>query len=237
MKLAIMQPYWFPYIGYWQLINAADVFVLYDNIQYTKKGWINRNRFLQNGKYETFTIPLVKDSSYLDICKRKVSDIYDRKKILSQLENAYSKAPYRKEIMPLLNKIINFEENNLFKYIHNSIVELTKYMDIDTNLLISSSLDIDHNLKKQDKVIGICKYLNADTYINPIGGIELYNDKDFKKSGIELKFLQPGYVEYKQFDNDFVPWLSIIDVLMFNELNSIRNMLNKFSLIAGNIYE
>lgn len=226
-----MQPYLFPYIGYWQLINAVDVFVIYDNIQYTKKGWFNRNRFLQNGKDVLFSIPLKKDSDYLNVNERFISPEFNKKKLIAQFRNAYAKAPCLKEVMPLLEKIINFDDENLFKCIYNSVVKICEYLEIDTKILISSELKIDHDLKAEKKVLALCKLLGATTYINAIGGIELYDKDEFKSEDVELNFIKSKAVEYKQFKNEFVPWLSIVDVLMFNEKEEVKKMLKKVDLI------
>lgn len=231
MKIAIMQPYFLPYIGYWQLINSVDVFVIYDNIQYTKKGWFNRNRFLQNGKDVLFSIPLKKDSDYLNVDERFVSPEFDKAKLISQFKNAYAKAPYVKGVMPILAEIINFDEDNLFEYICNSVKKICEYLDIETKIVISSQINIDHNLKSQDKVIAICKAMEANNYINPSGGVELYDKDDFKFNGLELNFIQSKPIEYKQFDNEFVPWLSIIDIMMFNNKEEIKEMLKRFELV------
>lgn len=231
LKLAIMQPYFLPYIGYFQLINAVDVFVIYDNIQYTKKGWFNRNRFLQNGKDVLFSIPLKKDSDYLNVDKRFISSEFDKKKLIAQLQNAYSKAPHVKETMLLIEKIVMYNDDNLFNYIFNSVKEVCNYLDIKTKLVVSSNIDINQELKSEKKVIEICKAMNAAKYINPIGGIELYDKLEFKSNGIDLKFIKPKNIEYKQFDNAFVLWLSIVDVLMFNSKNEIKEMLGDYELL------
>lgn len=226
-----MQPYFFPYIGYWQLIVAVDVFVIYDNIQYTKKGWFNRNRFLQNGKDAMFSIPLKKDSDYLNVDERFISPEFDKRKLIAQFRNAYAKAPYLKEAMPLIEKIINFDEENLFKYIYNSVTKICNYLDIDTKIIISSTLDINKELKAEEKVLALCKSTGASTYINAIGGIELYDKGEFKSKGIELNFIKSKPIEYKQLNNEFVPWLSIVDVLMFNSKDEVRKMIEEYELI------
>ncbi len=231
MKLGIMQPYFFPYLGYWQLINAVDTYVVYDNIQYTKKGWFNRNRFLQNGKDALFTIPLKKDSDYLNVIDREISEVFEKRKLISQIQNAYSKAPYIKTVMPIIENIVNYNNNNLFYYIFNSITTINNYLNITTPIVISSSIDCNHELKGQDKVLEICKAMHANTYINAIGGQKLYSCEDFKKKGIELKFLKMIDIKYPQFKNEFVANLSIIDVLMFNSLGQIKEMLNSYELI------
>lgn len=231
IKISIMQPYFLPYIGYWQLINAVDVFVVYDNIQYTKKGWFNRNRFLKNGKDALFSVALKNDSDYLNVDGRFVSPEFDKRKLIAQLQNAYNKAPYIKDVMPLVEKTIMFDEENLFKFIFNSIQNICNYLDIKTKLIISSAVNIDHNLKAEKKVIEICKALGATQYINPIGGVELYDKEEFENEGINLNFIKSNDIEYKQFDNEFVPWLSIVDVLMFNSKEEVKKMLGDYNLL------
>ena len=230
MKLGIMQPYFFPYIGYFQLMNAVDEFVVYDNIEFTKKGWINRNRILVNGQDSFITLPLKKDSDYLDVRDRYLADSWpsERVKMLNRIKESYRKAPQFDSVYPVIEKSILFEESNLFKYILNSLNIVKAYEGIDTPLIISSTLAIDDTLKADKKVIAICKARNADTYVNPIGGIQLYIKDDFKNEGIDLHFLKANDFEYKQFDNEFVPWLSIIDVMMFNSREEIKEYLNSF---------
>lgn len=222
MKLAVMQPYFLPYIGYYQLIAAVDVFVVYDNIKYTKKGWINRNRFLQNGADAMFSLPLKKDSDSLDVVQRELSADFDWAKLLKQFKGAYSQAPYFAQTFPLLERIVSCEDGNLFRYLHRALVETCSHLGIGTEIQVSSSVPIDHELKSQDKVLALCGALGANTYINAIGGFDLYDKGAFRARGVELKFIKSKPFEYKQFDAPFVPWLSIIDVLMFNPLDVVR---------------
>lgn len=224
-----MQPYFLPYLGYFQLMNAVDEFVVYDNIQFTKKGWINRNRILVNGRDEYISIPLKKDSDYLDIKDRRLSESWptDKKKLCNKITECYRKAPVFKESMPLIESCLNCEETDLFKFILNSLVSISKYLSIQTPLIISSSIEADHQLKSTERVIGICKARRATKYINPIGGVELYNKLQFAGEGIELSFLKSNNVVYPQFGNEFVPYLSILDILMFNEKEKVREYLNK----------
>jgi hypothetical protein len=232
MKLGVMQPYFLPYIGYFQLINAVDMFVVYDNIKYTKKGWINRNRMLVNETDKMFSLSLKKDSDFLDIVEREIAPDFNRSKLLNQFKGAYSCAPYFSEIFPLLEQIISYEDQNLFRFIHHSLISICKYLNINTEIRISSNIAIDHKLKNQNKVIAFCESLAANTYINAIGGIELYSQEQFQAKGIELKFIKSKPFEYKQFDNDFVPWLSIVDIMMFVPLEIIRDqILNNYELI------
>jgi hypothetical protein len=231
MKIAIMQPYFLPYIGYFQLINSVDIFVIYDNIKYTKKGWINRNRYLQNGKDADFSISLKNDSDSLDVKDRVISSEFNKNKLFNQIKEAYRKAPFFDQGMALIRKVVSNEEINLFKYIYFSVKEICNYLNIKTQIVVSSHIAIDHALKGQEKVIAICKYFDADVYINAIGGQELYSVERFKEVEIDLKFIKSEVVEYKQFDNEFIPWLSILDVIMFNDNDNINEMLKRYRLI------
>ena len=235
MNLAIMQPYFFPYIGYWQLIDAVDTFVIYDNIQFTKKGWFNRNNFLFDGKAKLFSVPIRKDSDQLNVVERYLSETSakDINKIISQIENAYKKAPYFNDVFPFISDIFRFDERNLFSYIYFSVKEICKYLDINTKIIVSSSVDIDHSLKGQEKVLAISKALNATRYINPVGGISLYDYDVFNKAHIELNFLKSSIISYDQFRGDFIPHLSIIDIMMFNNKEDVKEMLTKFQLLKG----
>lgn len=230
MTLGIMQPYFLPYIGYWQLLNAVDKYVIYDNIQYTKKGWINRNRILNDNDSIYISIPLKKDSDYLDICNRQISDSFNKAKLLNQIKSNYKKAPYFLDVYELFEHIVLYENENLFSYIFNSIKEICTYLSINTEFIISSTLEIDHSQKGINKVIAICKKLNADTYYNAIGGIGLYDKELFRKENINLSFLETEPILYKQFKGTFQNNLSILDVLMFNSLSDIKAMLNKYEL-------
>lgn len=227
-----MQPYFLPYIGYFQLINLVDAFIVYDNIEYTKRGWINRNRFLLNKKDTYITLPLKNASDYLMIGERYISETFDKKKILNQITNAYRKAPFFDKIYLVIEDIINYNNSNLFEFIYNSIVVICTYLDIRTKIVISSTIEINQELKSSQKVLAICKILNADTYINPIGGTGLYSKEEFKKNVINLFFIKTNKIIYKQFDNEFIPWLSILDVMMFNSKDDIKKIINnEFSLI------
>ena len=232
MKAAIMQPYFFPYIGYFQLIAAVDTFVVYDNIKYTKKGWINRNRILQNGKDVVFSVPLKSDSAYLDVCNRELASDFNRDKLLNQFRGAYLRAPYFEQTFQLVEQIVRYEDVSLFRYIYHSISRICEYLGITTDIKISSDIAISHDLKNQDKVLALCEALGADIYVNAIGGIELYSKEVFLDKNIALTFIQSKSFEYIQFGAEFVPWLSVIDVMMFNPLDTIKsNILANYELI------
>ena len=229
-----MQPYFFPYIGYFHLIKSVDEFVIYDNIQYTKKGWINRNRILSNGEDKILTIPIKKDSDYLNIQDRIIADSWskDKNKLLNTINNSYKKSPQFNNIFPIVHECLSSLEVNLFKFILNSLTILNSYLEIKTKIITSSDISIDHSLKSQDKVMAICKNLKATTYVNAIGGQELYNIEDFSNKDIKLKFVKSNPLVYKQYKNEFIPWLSILDVLFFNDKKDIIKYLNnEYSLI------
>jgi hypothetical protein len=217
------------------LINAVDEFVIYDNIEFTKKGWINRNRILVNGKDAIISLPLKKGSDFLNINERFLANTWevDRKKLLNRISESYRKAPYYKETYELVEKCIMHEERNLFKFILHSVENLLFFLNIDTKLIISSSILLNDNLKGEEKVIAICKERGVDIYINPIGGLELYDKAIFKKNNLELQFQKSNNIGYNQYDNDFIPWLSIIDVMMFNSLNEIKSYMSKYELISN----
>ena len=219
MTLGIMQPYFMPYIGYWQLMAAVDKYVIYDDVNFIKKGWINRNNILVNGAKQLFTISLEGVSQNKLINEILIAD--DFVKLRKTISMAYSKAPYYKETMELLDIIFAYDSKNLAKFLENSIRLVAKYLGIKTEILLSSNIEKDNSLKGQDKILDICKCLNADVYYNAIGGQELYDKEKFKVNGIDLYFVQSELTDYPQFKNEFVPGLSIIDVLMHNTLQEI----------------
>lgn len=218
-----MQPYFLPYIGYFQLIAATDEFIVYDNIKYTKKGWINRNRMLSNGKDVMFSLPLRNAPDHLDVVERELAPGPDRHRWLAQLKGAYRHAPQYAQTLPLLEAIAACPETNLFRFLHQALLACCAHLAIDTPIRISSSVDIDHALQAQDKVLALCQALGARSYLNPIGGTELYAHADFAARGIDLHFLRARPCEYRQSGSaPFIPWLSIVDVLMFNPLDKVH---------------
>ncbi|MBY0433343.1 MAG: WbqC family protein [Cyclobacteriaceae bacterium] len=228
-----MQPYFFPYIGYFQLAASVDRFVVYDNIQFSKRGWINRNRILVNGADEFITLPLKRDSDYLDIEKRQLADSFDidKAKILRKIKECYRKAPYLEVAFPVIEWVFDYPSRNLFLFVFNSLKEVCRYLDIPVEFIVSSSIDVDHTLKAEKKVLGIVKAMGAETYINLPGGLNLYSREEFESCGIALKFIQPGAISYQQFDHPFVPWLSIIDLIMFNSRDRLSEIIQDYKLI------
>ena len=229
MRLGIMQPYFFPYLGYWQLLANVDKYVVYDDVTYIKGGWINRNNFLINGQKNLLTMQLEKASSYTLIKDIAIKD--DFVKFLKTIEMGYKKAPFFEDSFRLLKDICQCPEKKLGQFLFNSHIKICEYLGIDTELILSSSFEKHTELKGKDKVISICKQLGADEYINAIGGQELYDKKEFAENGIRLNFLQANLREYRQLKNEFVAGLSIIDIMMFNSKEEIKEMLNDFKLV------
>lgn len=225
-RVAVMQPYFLPYIGYFQLIGAVDEFIVYDDIQYTKKGWINRNRYLCEGRDRLFSLPLQAGSSLADVRERRLAAGFDREALLNRLREAYRQAPCFEETFPLVESVVRHDEANLFAYLLHSIRAVGSHLGIATPLTVSSTLGTDRALAGADRVIALCRRAGADTYINPIGGRELYAADAFARHGLALRFLRSGEVRYPQFGDGFVPALSIVDVLMFNGREATRRLVD-----------
>jgi len=224
-----MQPYFLPYIGYWQLINTVDTFVIYDDVNFIKKGYVNRNSILNAGHRQRIILELIGASQNILIKEIEVGR--NRGKILKSIDHAYKKAPEFEKVFPLIQIILDNPEKNLAKFLGNSIKMIVEYLGIDTKIIYSSDIEKDNNLKAQAKILDICQRLGASQYINAIGGKELYIQEAFKNKGIELNFLQAELLEYKQFNNKFIPHLSIIDVMMFNSKETIPNMMKSYKLL------
>ena len=235
MKVAIMQPYIFPYLGYFQLINAVENFVLYDDVNFIKGGWIHRNRILVNNTDSLFTVPLSKLSSFSPINETKINEkSYEdwKKKFLRSIELAYKKAPNFLEVNSLIRRVLDNETLLISDLAINSIKEVSAYLKISVNIYVSSEHFSDSkSMNRVDRIISICEDLNSNVYINAIGGIDLYHKEEFKLRGMELFFIKSHLKPYKQFNETLVPGLSIIDVLMFNSVDEINNQLYNFDLL------
>ena len=229
MKLGIMQPYFMPYIGYWQLMAAVDTYVVYDDVNYIKGGWVSRNNILLNGQKHMFTITLNGASPNKLFNEITIKD--DFKKFSRLIESAYRKAPYYAEVTALLDKIYNYEDKSLGAFMLNSFQVVLDYLEIDTKLVLSSTIAKDNSLRGKDKVKQICHLLGADTYYNAIGGQELYDKNDFKADGIDLHFVKTELSPYPQLNNEFEPGLSMIDVLMFNHPIEVKQLLTNYKLV------
>lgn len=231
--VAVMQPYLFPYIGYWQLIANVDTFVILDDVNYIKRGYINRNNILVDGEKYMFTVPVKKPSQNVLIKDTKLAfDEKEKKRILKMLQMSYSKAPEFEKVFKVLQDIIMYDEDDITEYIKNSIKKIADYLGINTEIIKSSDIEKPEELKGQERIIYICKQLGADRYINPCGGVDLYSKERFAEENMELCFLNTDWdkCKYQQYGDSFIQGLSIIDVMMFNKTNQILDMLMAINL-------
>jgi hypothetical protein len=228
-----MQPYFFPYIGYFQLVSAVDAFVLYDDVAYIKQGWINRNKILLDDKPHVFTVPLKNASSFVTIAETEINrPLYEswRIKFLKTLTQAYKKAPYFNPVNELIEAILAADAATIGDLAVTSVSSTCQYLRLSTRLIKTATHYANYSLKAQERIVDICKREHASEYINAKGGKELYSKKDFEEAGIALSFIRSGEIKYQQFGDDFVPWLSIIDVMMFDSTDKIRQLLAMYTL-------
>lgn len=228
-KVAIMQPYLFPYIGYFQLLGMVDEFVVYDDVNFISRGWIARNNILLGGRRRLFSISLTHASQNRLINEIAIAD--DFEKFFKTIEQAYRRAPHFPRVMSLLRRICDYPDRNLARFATHSLWQIAQELGISAKILVSSDIEKDNTLRAQEKILTICQALKADVYVNPEGGQALYNRDAFRDRGIELQFLQSNAVEYLQFGNEFISHLSIIDIMMFNDAETIRKMLGAYRLL------
>lgn len=231
-RIAIMQPYVFPHLGYFHLIDATNLFVFYDDVNYITRGWINRNRILLNGKAFTFTVPVAK-ASQNKLINETASVIDDswREKIKRTLAQAYRKAPYFPQVEPVVTSVFSESYRSVSELAINSIVQTYTYLDIPFNYTTSSTCSPEtKGMDKADRLIAIAKINGYKRYVNTPGGMSLYSKDYFKRNGIDLAFVKSESIEYKQQTNEFVPSLSIIDALMFNDPNTIAKFIKMYKL-------
>ncbi|WP_394375752.1 WbqC family protein [Stutzerimonas frequens] len=234
--VSMMQPYLFPYLGYFQLIALSDVFVLGDDLQYVKGSWMNRNRILVNGQPKLITFPLRKGHQTEHINQRWLCDDFDKEAaaLMKTLERSYARAPQRDTVLPLIQSILECPERNLATFTEHSLRRLCAYLDIRTPIYRGSSLDLPARMDMQERVIQITHRMDGELYLNPIGGMELYCPARFRADGLLLRFLRmDDDVVYPQLKHAFVPSLSIIDVMMFNSREQLKGLLLRFSVVEG----
>lgn len=231
-SIAITQPYVFPYLGYYQLVKSVDKFIIYDDVNFITRGWVNRNQILVNKNSYKFTIPVKKTSQNKLICKTEIeSNSKAIKKLQKTIELAYTKAPFFEEIYDLVVRVLNGTYESIGHMASQSLKEVCSYLEIPTVFAHSSEMGYDNsNLERAERLIDICKLEKIKIYINLPGGRSLYDKEYFMKRGIELKFIEPNDVVYNQYDNEFVKGLSIIDILMFNSREACINLLDNYNL-------
>lgn len=216
MRLAVMQPYLFPYLGYFQLMAAVDRFVVLDDVNYINRGWINRNRILVGGKPHTFTMPLDGASQNRLIRDIDIAADYENwaARFLKTLRHAYSGAANFAKAVSTVESILAFPGRNLSDYLTNSLQLICDFMDIRTEIIPTSSVYDKGGLAGADRIMDICAKDGADTYVNPPGGRELYDEDAFAARGVKLEFLEPVLTEYPQCVDTFIPGLSVLDAMM-----------------------
>jgi len=234
VRLAIMQPYLFPYVGYFQLIHAVDRFVVYDDVAYIKQGWVNRNRMLINGEPSFFTVPIKHASSFASIRDTLIDDdqLHGQwsEKLLKSFDNAYRRAPEFARVFPLLESVIAKRPLRIAELALASLKAVARFLDIETTFVESSSSYGNAHLKGEHRVLDICAAEHATEYINVPGGRTLYSSERFAARAVKLSFLEPRSIEYRQFGGAFVPSLSVVDVLMFNSVGTVRGYLSAYDL-------
>lgn len=228
MKVALMQPYFFPYIGYFQLIHAVDEFVIFDNAQYIRRGWMNRNRILNAQKEAIYiNVPVQKAKRETKIKDIVINNNINWKENIFNQLNYYQKTPYYVDTMNFLNECLNNEYSNLSQFNTLLLKKICNLLDIKTNIsVLSKELPIISDDNAADEWgIEVSKALNATVYINAIGGMEFYDQQKYITNGLDIQFIKPMLKPYNQFNNTFIPGLSIIDVMMFNPVEEIKEML------------
>lgn len=229
MKGAIMQPYFFPYIGYYQLAYEVKEFVFLDDVSFIKQGYINRNSILINGDKYEFSIPVSKISSYRKINEHRYTG--EHAKFIKIIEQAYKKAPFFSDVMPVVESVILDQDENVSRKNSKSIISVFDYLGISRVFYFSSEIELQQNSKGQDRILALCKKLDFKEYRNAIGGKSLYSYEDFDAAGIDLKFIQSNIQTYQQGKHEFVSHLSMIDILMHCSKESIISMMSDYSLV------
>lgn len=235
MKIAVMQPYIFPYIGYFQMIHAVDKFIFYDDVNFIKQGWINRNKILVSGKDYLFTVPLSKANSFTLIKDTLINEkLYETWKIkfLQTLSQNYKRAPHFSPVYRLVSEILNLPHTGISELAIYSVQSISQYINLKTPFATSSKSYQNKDLERQERLFDICRQEKSAHYINAAGGQELYKKEDFLAEGIRLDFIKSLPLEYKQFTKPFVPHLSIIDLLMFNDPDEISGLLTQYEFIT-----
>lgn len=229
MKFAVMQPYIFPYLGYYQLVNSVDKFVFYDDVTFIKGGYINRNNILSNGAAQRFTIPVPGMSSNKLI--NNLSFDGNVTKLLKTIQQSYSKSPSFKEVYPIIESVLNSENRFVDHVCANSIIEIFKYLEIDKDYYFSSDLKYDKKSSAADKLIAMAAVLDSYDYINSPGGKSLYDKDYFLRRNVKLSFIEVEDYSYYQGGDKFIPHLSMIDVLMWNGKEAVKELLGKYRLV------
>ena len=231
MKIGIMQPYWFPYLGYFQHCVSVDKFVFLTDANYRKKGWINRNRIIVDSREHMITVPLQKASQNNKIFEHKVlQDHRWKKSILATLRHSYHKAPFYSAAISVVEQALMSPAISISDYAIESIAAVFEYIQGRAPVFETSDKYNNADLIGENRIIDICLRAGADHYCNPISGCKLYDPASFRDRGLSLFFLEPSLKRYPQLSNKYIPSLSIIDALMMNSQSDMRELLNSYCL-------
>lgn len=230
-SVAVMQPYFFPYLGYFQLVATSSVFVFLDDVTFIKQGWINRNRCLLQNRPHYFTVPLQSASSHRPISSTLIADDPRwRSRMLRLLEQAYAHAPFRQQTLALVERVLSAAHCNISDLAAVSVRTVCEHVGLAATWQTSSSAHPAQGTGGAGRIVNICRALGATRYVNAPGGSDLYDQRDFESEGIEIRFLRPVLPEYPQMGGPFVGGLSIIDVLMFNSPTQVCQWMQAYEL-------
>jgi hypothetical protein len=226
-SIAIMQPYFLPYLGYWKLMNEVDTFVVYRDIKFSKGGWINRNQLMLDGKVEWFTIPLNKANDAAMISDRQISSSWpkSRESLLRRIDLNYKRSEFFEEIRPWMLRIFRHDATSLSEFLKFSILETHGLLALNSTVIEENEVGSFASLKGQERVLAICEALKASHYLNPQGGKTLYSSDAFLSQGVQLAFQEPVSILGVPLDEGVAP-LSILDTLANLGLSETRRILS-----------
>lgn len=232
-RIALMQPYFLPYLGYFQLIAASDCFVVYDNVQFIKNGWIERNRYLLDGEAKWFGLPLAKGGHTQLIMERQVSSHFDIAPLINKLAFAYRKAPHVERTLTWLDALLRLPAQNIAEFNELALRSCCSLLKLNTPIVRASEWAPASFAKGQERVIEVITAVGGSTYLNPAAGGGLYDAEAFADAGYELELLKPSLPAYRQHDKPFVAALSILDALMFNELEQVSAWVRQGEIVRA----
>jgi hypothetical protein len=230
MRVAVMQPYFFPYVGYFQLLHAVDRFVFLDDVQYIRRGWINRNRILVDGRETLITIPVQHGERSDRICDIALDSSDWRRKRIELLRHAYARAPHFRAVLPIVAGVIEAPAATIADLARASVLRIVDLLSIPASIVASSRAYGNQDLRGEERIVDIARRESATIYVNLPGGRELYHRDVFARAGMELRFVQPRVPDYDQGGAAFVPRLSIIDLLMWTGIAGTRSLLEAYTV-------
>lgn len=229
-NFAIMQPYFFPYLGYYSLIKNSDKFILFDTVQFIRHGWIDRNRILKPGEgFQYIAVPLVKKALCTEIREMEIKNNVDwREKLIRQLEHYKKRAPFFRETIKVIEDSLDIDTDSIVKLNENILKKTCEYFEVPFNISVFSEMNLilEEVTHPGEWALNITKSLGGKTYINPIGGVDIFRMEQYVTAKIKLKFLGNNLTPYNQRRGSFEAGLSVIDVMMFNEPSAICKLID-----------